>query len=393
MPERRSRGRLARRIALAGAGALALAGCAMAPQLERVAVDHNRMVAAVEDELTLLNIVRASRRFPLHFTAISEVNGNAEIAVDASVSTTLSPGADPVSPRLGGRVATKPSFRAGVLSNEAFQRGIQQPVAAELVAYYLDSGWRDELIMALFVERVDIVDPVRERMRVASIVNEPDAASPFAGIICHYRIVSEPTSASRPLARFGELVDSAALAEGNAASRREEVTALLKLLGDDGVTLADDTLFLRGSNHTVRFTPLPQQRCAESIDRPDIAAGYELVPRFRSTLGIIYALGEYIRVADELGPKAVYRLPDCGLLCRRGEAAPGSRPLIDVRRGSGRSLLATELLGHRFYIPAEENLSGSGARSMQVVAAVQQLLNLHKSADALPASISLTGVN
>ncbi|MEP3050446.1 MAG: hypothetical protein ABJO41_03705 [Erythrobacter sp.] len=54
-------------------------------------------------------------------------------------------------------------------------------------------------------------------------------------------------------------------------------------------------------------------------------------------------------------------------------------------------------MGTRFFISADELSEGerggpSVARSLQVLALVQQLINLQKSADALPASISVTAL-
>ncbi|MEM8724458.1 MAG: hypothetical protein AAGE86_02950, partial [Pseudomonadota bacterium] len=140
-------------------GAGALTGCAFAPQLQRVAMDQNQMVAEVEDELTLLNIVRASHRFPLHFTAVSEVNGNVEVSGSLGLDAALKSGVDTFEPGTGLGAKTAPNFRATVLATEKFQRGIQQPITAQTVAYYLDAGWPDQLIMALFVERVDVYRP------------------------------------------------------------------------------------------------------------------------------------------------------------------------------------------------------------------------------------------
>ena len=98
------------RLAACTLSAALLGGCAFSPQLSQVAVDHNRMVAKSADELTLLNIVRASRRFPLHFTAVTEVNGNARISVDAQIGIALDPGLNPETATTGAGFASSPSI-------------------------------------------------------------------------------------------------------------------------------------------------------------------------------------------------------------------------------------------------------------------------------------------
>ncbi|MEL7199719.1 MAG: hypothetical protein AAGL10_15520 [Pseudomonadota bacterium] len=387
----------ASRLVAGALGAVILGGCAFSPQLSRVAIDHNRMVAQSADELTLLNIVRASRRYPLHFTTVTEVQGNARIALNAGVGTTLSPGSDPVSADIGAGVSTNPNFRATVLATDEFQRGIQAPIPSELVAYYLDAGWRDEQLMALMVERVEVYASPLDTVPAFNIVNDEFRESDFAKLLCTHGLVSEPTSSSVPLAQFSALIDTAKVASSQTSisERRKEITELLKLISNDGVKLTGGTLVIEGSTNSVRIAKLDKARCDGAVADPKLAQ-YTLRPRFRSTLGLIYFLGEYVRLSDEQGPDAVYQVPSCYDDCSPDRLL--TRPVIDLRKGSGDALIETEFRGARYFIEAGEEqadpLSGEArARSLQVVALVQQLVNLQKSADTLPASLSITGVN
>ncbi|MEP3050447.1 MAG: hypothetical protein ABJP48_03450 [Erythrobacter sp.] len=277
-------------------------GCAFTPQLSQVAVDHNRMVARSTNELALLNIVRASHRFPLHFTAISEITGNARVSLNAELALGLEPGPDPQSANVGGRVSTNPSFRATVLATEKFQRGIQSPISPGLVAYYLDDGWRDELIMALMVERVDVFDETGTALPAEAIINNGTGAGRFAQLLCTHHLISEPTSSSVPLANFNELIDldAASNASEPAAKRRSEIGALVDLIAKDGLSLTGDTLVIDGSTNTVKVKPRSTSRCADVAIDSNLA-GKRLQPRFRSTLGLVYFLGEYLRLRDRGG--------------------------------------------------------------------------------------------
>lgn len=373
-----------------GAGLLAMAvsACAFAPQMGRVAVDHNRMVARSTDELTLLNIVRASHRFPLHFTAISSVNGNVTAGTGGNLGLDLDPRVDPTSAGLGVNVETSPGFQASVLATEKFQRGIQTPLAPELLAYYLGEGWRDGLLLALAVERVEAANGT-------IITNDPEADGDFARLLCSHELVSVPSAASVPLARFEQLLDSALLASDTStpAARRGEITALLGLLGNDRVRLTGDTLVLEGSSNVVALRARSSSRCPGVSADPRLA-GQELRPHFRSTLGVIYFLGEYQRLRSGGGP-AAYRVPHCADPCPVGAAE--LRPLIAIDRGGGEALVETRFEGQRFYIPASEagvySDQPDQARGMQVIAFVEQLVNLQKSADQLPTTLTVTGLN
>lgn len=396
----RTAGSFTRRVASLAACTLSaalLGGCAFSPQLSQVAVEHNRMVAKSADELTLLNIVRASRRFPLHFTAVTEVNGNARIAIDADLGTALNPGPNPDSLSTGASFATSPSFTASVLATDKFQRGIQAPIPTELVAYYLDEGWRDELVMALMIERVEAYRNPEDTEPAFAIVNNPGRTGAFARLLCTHGLQSLPTTSSVPLARFDELIDAAKMAkpETSSADRRKEISSLLELLGKDGVRLNGDTLMIEGSTNAVRLTRRETSRCNGVAPDAELDQ-FTLRLRFRSTLGLVYFLGEYLRVSDDFGPDSVYQLPTCADPCDIDRSL--SRPIIALRKGGGESLVETSFRGTRYYVTAEEErpdpIAGPAeARSLQVIAFVQQLINLQKSADALPRSLNITGIN
>jgi hypothetical protein len=382
------------RLTALAAGALAVSGCAMSPQLQRVAIDHNAMVADTENELTLLNIVRASHRFPLHFTAFSEVTGDASISVGGSLGAGWESGPDSFSSGISAGASTSPGFRLGVLSTEKFQRGIQQPIGSDLVAYYLDAGWRDELIMALLIERVDFTRPGQDEAPVLTITNEPESNSDFAKIICSYRLTSVPTAASRPLARFDQLFDQKVVDDRSksAGERRTEIANFLDLLGRDDLTFQGETVYLKGTRHSADLERLDSNRCASGASFTPPAGNLEARPRFRSALGIIYFLGEYSRQTQRAGLSGVYRLPFTDDTCGHSLS---QRPLIDIRTGSGAAYVDADFRGERYYVPDIDDSDCSNhdaARSMQVIALVQQVLNLQKSADDLPASISVTGL-
>ena len=381
---------------LAAGAALALSACAFGPQLHRVAVDHNQMVARSTDELTLLNIVRARYRFPLHFTAISEVNGNVTVGASSSLGVDLDPVVDPASASVGGNVSTSPNFRAAVLATEKFQRGIQAPLGPELIAYYLDEGWRDGLLMALAVERVEAFAAPGDAAPAFTIVNEAEAESDFARLLCTHDLVSVPGAAARPLARLDDVLDVAELGGtgGTPESRRGQLLQLSEILAAERVRVSGERLVLGGaSTNTVRLQPRERPRCAGATHDPRLA-GMSLRPRLRSTMGVIFFLGEYQRIQAELGAEGAYQIPHCDFNCRAGRGEPERRPLIDVREGDGGALVAARFEGQRYFVPqAELRETASNARTMQVLAFVEQLVNLQKSADQLPSSLSVTRIN
>lgn len=470
-----------RRLA-AAAAALALSGCAFAPQLQRVAVDHDQMVAGTEDELTLRNILRARYRYPLHFTAVTEVNGDAQLSVGASLGATLpgtaatrsfgpggaatgtgeADGATSITPGVNGSLVTRPSFRAAVLETEKFQRGLQRAVGGELIAYYLDAGWRDELLMSLFVERLDIVDK-QTRRRLASVFNDPNDAYGFQSVVCNFVLRSQRIDDRYQLGRASDVFRAEDLAGLSSVERAETLRSFIDLLRDDRIALDTDRLSLRtNSSYSVTFTRgrdrcigadfsgskaewkrenasiglavgevrngipvLPGNALLDPVQftllgaAPDTEGGFNarflgrspgvpvttqhevtLEVHFRSVQDVIYFLGEYLRA----GPTA-YQIPREYYLTQCGATA--ARPLrrmrwiLKVNEGDADAAISTRFLGRRMSIPIEQEGSGEdrcgvaggeSSRGLQVIALVQQLLNLNKSADQLPTSLSITAI-
>ncbi|MEN7535682.1 hypothetical protein [Aurantiacibacter flavus] len=375
----------------AGVGAamacLALASCAAPAQLGRVAVDHNRMVARSTDETTLLNIVRAAHRFPLHFTALSTVNGNVSLSVSSELTIGLGDVLDPSEALLTTGVSTNPSFQAAVLASEKFQRGIQAPLKQDLIAYFLEEGWRDAQLMAATVERIDVEDPAGKR--VGTIDNDGRAGGPFEQVLCAYDL--ERSAPSRPIV----LASLDRLAPSPAA---DDLKDLIALLGTEGVTLdGERNLTYERPGASVVMVQRANSRCA-GVDVPALAADAVLIPRFRSTMGVIFFLGEYARLGlGRQEGERPYGISNCYTdLCEPEELT--TRPLISVREGSGRALVATQFAGKRFYID-EDELDPTGpdrhtmARSMQAISLVQQLVNLQKSSDELPTALNVRTIN
>ena len=500
----------ARRLFMVGLLASTLAGCSFGPQLKRVATDQDQMIANAEDELMLRNVVRARERFPLHFLTIVEVNGDAQLSMSGSVGaafpedslsqsfgssgaltgSTAGRGVTNITPNLSAGVTSRPSFRAAVLATEKFQRGIQTPVSPATIAYYIDAGWPDELIMALFIERLDLYDADKpdgdKSALIGSVYNEPDASYGFGVFLCRYSLASRASRVTSPLGSAAAMVaPPPAPADGKMregqSSRARDTQDFVNLLKNDEIAISDGQLSYRsGPKYSVRLVPRAD-RCGRAVSDGDIGftpgevrgdrqvisgqslaksdvivfydaadpkiglryfyrdemrrdgscAASDVAPQmvgdaaklavlercfpaidakrprrvridiqFRSVEDIIYFLGEYSRQGDE-----VYKLPfeDYRRRCGgEGEGNPMRAPkwIIRMNEGSGKGLIDTSFRGQRFFIPEEppasaagcEPTGSAGTRSIQVIALLEQLLNLHKSADQLPSSVSITGI-
>jgi hypothetical protein len=172
---------------VASKGFLALAtllcsACAFQSQVDRATVDYNQAVANSTNELMLLNVVRAMKRYPLHFTTISKISGSFKVSGRAGLgmdvnenggSSKLSPvgalleesvtlGTEKFTPSLGADIAAGPSFDIGVLDTQEFYQGILRSVEPDMVANFLNQGWPDDLVAAMLIERVEFHVPATE---------------------------------------------------------------------------------------------------------------------------------------------------------------------------------------------------------------------------------------
>lgn len=485
-------------LALLGA---TLSGCAFGPQLKHLATDQDTMIANTEDELMLRNIVRARERFPLHFLTIVEVNGDAQLSVGGSIGASLpqdaagqsfgptgapigstaARGVNTVTPSVNAGVVTRPSFHAATLETDKFERGIQTPVSPSTIAYYIDAGWPDELIMALFIERLDLYDADKpegdKSARIGTIYNEPDRSYGFGAFLCRYSLASQSARVKSPLGAVAAMIGASG---GHDTSPAKVTQDFVNLIKSDEIVIDDGQLSYRsGPKYSVGLVPRADRCGAAATDanlgfatgevrgdhnvfngqdlaKSDVIAFFDpndlkgslhyfyrdemrrdgtcaagdfaaktvadpaklaalqrcfpagatsrarrlrIDVQFRSVEDIVYFLGEYSRTGD-----GAYRLPfeDYRTRCggENGEPARSPKWIIRVDEGSGRGLIDTSFRGRRFFIPEEpspvtagcEPTGDSGTRSTQVIALLEQLLNLHKSADQLPSSLSITGI-
>lgn len=121
--------------------------------------------------MLLLNILRASKKQPTYFTALTTVRGDATLAVGTgSVAVPFGGGGDEkygINPNAA--LTIKPSFDMAVLDTHDFYRGYMQPVSPETLAFYLEQGWPAQMVLALFVREVRLTDG-------RTISNAPGAA-------------------------------------------------------------------------------------------------------------------------------------------------------------------------------------------------------------------------
>ena len=126
-------------------------------QIVEEAVSFNEAVELTANKLVLLNAVRASQRYPMHFSSINQLTASPRIEGSFSLDLPFGGGANDdftASPSIGhshtNNIVLKP------LDDQEFYRGILEPVNFDLVFLYVYLGWPPELLINMFVESLDL---------------------------------------------------------------------------------------------------------------------------------------------------------------------------------------------------------------------------------------------
>jgi hypothetical protein len=136
-----------------------LVGCATTEQISNQVLKSNVAQETASNQLLLLNIVRAYKRRPMHFTQISAIRlptgyGNPTFTIPTPF------GPDFVQQVYG--VSTSLAISQGVdtqvMNSQEFMRGITTPLPPSTMAYYLEQGWPTELILFMFVRKIEVYE-------------------------------------------------------------------------------------------------------------------------------------------------------------------------------------------------------------------------------------------
>jgi hypothetical protein len=172
------RAKIGRAAGLVGAIALAqvVAACAIIDSYSGRAVDFNREAELAQEQVLLLNIVRASLRRPMQFTSLQSVTGSGSASGSlqgGAISTRQTPlislfgltppAASTVISRIASanvsgnaQLSGSATFTVPVLDTQEFYQGILNPIPLQAFDYYLQQGFPPQLLFDLFVQKIEI---------------------------------------------------------------------------------------------------------------------------------------------------------------------------------------------------------------------------------------------
>jgi hypothetical protein len=358
----------------------ACSGCTSARRgVQRVASSHladtatsyNLAIEQTEDEMLLLNVIRAQDSYPLYLTDASKVTGTVKAGISLGLKIPLVH-AGSTNDYFGMpavEYSSSPSMDVGLLNSNDFMAGFLTPIPTELFYYYWDQGWGAEFLLYLLVLRVDEFEvkgaPDKPRLK-ESLRNQPDLDDSsltdlrkFAGWV--HQLVKDgrplicpqdnegaalgPPFAIKDLGALQFLMPALkegfslspaaevkgsvpAAAEGRWQLKQPKRTFFLATAGQCPTDIAAATIEAIASPSNQTTGPLPrsfaQAHVAAKIGGPNI---YRLT--LRSPEGMLYYLGQLTRLENRAGQALLIHACDANTGCGgKPGVAPPLTPLF-----------------------------------------------------------------
>lgn len=423
--------------------ALLCSGCAAPGTVQRIGVEYNSAVAGINNEVTLLNILRAKEGLPSHYTSVNRISGaltlkatggfnvalkNSAPTVSGSTSnaptgTTIASGLSTLkggnvyTPSLGGEVDTGPSFDINILDTQAFYQGIMAPVPFSTIDDLIIQGYDSRYLMGLLAVRFEfkLLKPVDgvDKPVGATVLTFEFADKRFKDLVGCYTL-SGATAAPKVIAPLSRLTHDGKGEVG--ALKLSELASLDGQRLDLGAQVPSNPN-QDGSVQLVR--PAVEKRVAlltptdQCVSDAKSRIGTELMhsrqnplvlvprqpPAQQEYLGLGYAListddHSSARVANvELSllfrsPESVVRM--LGECLRQGETKDeavcrfGSDVIFALKKGDGGpSFASATILSKRYYVADDERRSAT----LKTLGLVEQLINLQKSGTNSPVTV------
>lgn len=416
-------------------------GCATQKEIASQAEKGSLATEDANNRLMLLNVVRAYHRYPMHFVRFNSLRG--PIGIGAPTVTVPTPfGPDFTSQIYNVSTTIKfdqPSFDLQLLDTQDFYRGLMAPIKPDLMQYFLEQGWPQQLILYLFVREIETfaADGTREEHWINYPQNR-EAFDRFRRKLGEFHGCEWTIHHENSAVKIGPPI----VIE---PSTSPEKLAALKTAGVDlvpsGTNAATTLTFqIQVAKHTPQLKLVPGSKdrsCVfldgktqaramiKSVEDKDSKSDQSGTTVFtlRSVEAILYFLGEVARrqldgtldgqkadvvflayqgvrnVQPDAGTSAVGKASERSATSLQAQSASASPPrqkevvtvplFVLERNASGDAAVAVSYDGARYSIPKGQ----SGGRSMHVLSLLTQLVALQNKGMDQPSTQAVRIVN
>lgn len=400
------------RLAGLAAFAIGLSGCGGAVDFSTWVVAYNRTVDRAQNQIALMNVLRAGDNMPLVMSSVQVVRGNGTTSTgvgtagNASYTTYLQPTSayidsviGSVTPSASLAVTDGFNFDVAILDTAEFEQGFLTPIRVSTLSLFLQRGIPIEVLLDLFVESATFT-----KANGATTTAYNDPASPsydyFQGGLKAVLKLGMTTEPFPPFVPVGPVL-TAADVKGNLKSVVEGAKGGLLLMPAPGgfqLNMPSTLVRLCFINADPAGPDIPQNAlCTNSPKRrPQTAASHSGPERaglevqtenggslsftFRSTRDVFTYLGRLAQAELEHGPGVVPMLEQ-----PRPQSQGGPRlvPLFHVVKEQSQPTDLVDVMyrGANYSIPKDD-----ASYSAEVLNLLDELVKLSKSINAIPAT-------
>ena len=323
--------------------------------------EYNLVVEKAQNEMLLLNIVRASKRRPMYFTSFSKLTGSMSYEFQTGgisipfgkIGTGLN-GSYSITPSV--KYSNSPLFDLAVQDSKEFTNGIMTPVPLKTFEYYWQQGWPKEMLLYLFIYRIKITDVNGEPRTFTNYPVDPIKFGDFKDVI---EAVDWDIEEVNVPGIPGKVRDT------NEASQLQTVAEILKLVlnkNEDKKEVRTEYVFKakdKKSDQKLRGKIYP-----------------------RSPEAILYYLGELVRIGKKDPDISMINIRDEQHLLHPTKLFYAGKPTP----GDTAPCVSVDYEGVRYVIPQDPNYADRYPkdRSMHVLSLVSQLIGLQREIKEAP---------
>lgn len=156
------------------------AGCQYSPGMVDRTVAYNEALAESSNQVLLLNIVRASQRYPTYYSRLTGANvtgtltPQVQMTIPLGDATTITKGPAGLTTQAArAALSMVPQLQATetnqlalqTLDDQKFIRGMMTPMKADLYRYFAETGRTPEMLGLVFISRIELPAGVAQAIR------------------------------------------------------------------------------------------------------------------------------------------------------------------------------------------------------------------------------------
>jgi hypothetical protein len=351
-------------------------GC-VSRRLAPTILSYNLAVEKAQNEMLLLNVLRAAKHQPMYLTDLSKITGSIKRDLTASLSHPFGslhrgPGANEVATP-GMTYSVNPTFDVNILNTQDFIRGFLAPVSPDEFAYYWAQDYPPNLLLHLFVLRVDIKSTdIKGNTTITTYSNHPREENKNNDLRCFGQWVSWFTSAQARPWLVGVDAKGGQIGPALELDNIDIVAAAKEALDVDEINSGGKKLYqLKRSKQEYRLKSAPvglfephdctpseglvadrlKESVATNLRGEIVDSKDEIIFHLRSTEGIIYYLGQILRLEHFNGTVPWIKIDHKLLPIFVGLPKDEHEEPSDVRLNCDAFVDVTDSEGDRYIIP------------------------------------------